>query len=165
LLWAVAVLGLDSTLQYLHRWPIFQLKGMDFVFQSAFVLVMALISFSSVNALVLENGWQRGELKYPEVERFLVQHGIMPSEAVMVTNPPGYTMMTNRPAVMYPYGGIESVLGVARRFNAPYIAIRADTANTIAHYNLLYSQPDLYPNIKLLGEVDDIKVFQVIITP
>jgi len=80
-------------------------------------------------------------------------------------NPPGYTMMTARPAVMFPYGDEESILEVARKFHAPYIALKQDPANLNAHFNALYNQPDLYPSIQLIGQVEDVRVFKVMSLP
>ena len=80
----------------------------------------------------------------------------------MVTNPPGYTMMTERPAVMFPYGGEASILAVAQKFGVRYIVLKEDPANTSAHFNALYNQPDLYPSIHLVGQVEDVRIFEVI---
>jgi hypothetical protein len=165
LLWVTASVGFDALIQSLQKRRMFQWKGLGFIFQSALVLVMAFVSYSSVNALVLSNGWQRGELIYPTVEAFLTQQNIAPDEPVMVINPPGYTMMTGRAAVMFPSGGEQSVLGVAKQFGARYIVLKADTANPNAHFNVLYDNPNLYSSTRLIGEVDDVRIFKVIVLP
>jgi hypothetical protein len=165
LLWALAPFGLNVLLRKLQSWKTFQLPKLDSILQSTLVLLTCLITYSSVNALVLTNGWQRGELSYPKVDEFLQQQNIQPSEPVMVTNPPGYTMMTERPAVMFPYGGEESILGVARKFNAKFIALKQDPANSSAHFNALYNHPDLYPSIQFVGQVDDVRIFKIISIP
>jgi len=165
LLWALAPIGLDELLQKLKTWKVFQLPKLDLILQSTLVLITCLITYSSVNALVFTNGWQRGELTYPKVEEFLLQQNIQPSEPVMVINPPGYTMMTARPAVMFPYGGEESILGVAQKFNVRYIVLKEDPVNRSAHFNALYNQPDLYLSTQLVGQVDDVRIFKVISPP
>jgi hypothetical protein len=166
LLWALAPMGLSVLLQKLQpRWKIFQLPKLDLILQSTLVLLTGFITYSSVNALVLTNGWQRGELTYPKVEAFLLQQNIQPSEPVMVTNPPGYTMMTQRPSVMFPYGGEESILEVAQKFNAHYIILKPDPVNLSAHFNALYDQPDLYPSIQFIGQVDDMRIYKVNLNP
>jgi hypothetical protein len=165
LVWILAAVGFDVLLQLLGRLNLFQLKGIRLLFQSAFVLIMALISFSSVSALVLANGWQRGELTYPKIEEFLHQQNISHSEPVMVINPPGYTMMTGRPAIMFPYGGEESILAVAKQFGARYIILKADPVNVNAHFNALYNNPNLYSSIQIVGQIDDVRIFKVISLP
>ncbi len=165
LVWILAVVGFDVLLQFLSKQSIFQLKGIHLILQSVFILIMAMISYSSVNALVLTNGWQRGELTYPKVEQFLQQQNISSTEPVMVINPPGYTMMTERPAVMFPYGGEESILAVAEQFGARYIILRADPVNVNAHFNALYDNPNLYSSIQMVGQVDAVRIFKVISMP
>ena len=166
LLWALTPMGLSVLLQKLQpRWKIFQLPKLDLILQSTLVLLTGFITYSSVNALVLTNGWQRGELTYPKVEVFLLQQNIQPSEPVMVTNPPGYTMMTGRSAVMFPYGGEKSILEVAQKFNAHYIVLKPDPVNLSAHFNALYDQPDLYPSIQFIGQVDDMRIYKVDLNP
>jgi hypothetical protein len=141
------------------------LKSYQWIFQATLVLIVALISYSSVTALVITNGWQRGELTYPKVEQFLLQQNIQPSEPVMVINPPGYTMMTGRPSVVFPYGGEQSILDVAKKFNAKFIILKQDPVNLNAHFNALYSQPDLYPSIHYIGQVDDVRIYKVTSLP
>jgi len=155
LLWVLAPIGLDVLLQKLGR------KSLDRIFQGTLVLLVLLISISSINALVITSGWQRGELTYPKVEEFLLQQNIQPAEPVMVMNPPGYTMMTDRPAVMFPYGGEKSIADVARKFDVHYIVLKADPVNLNAHFNALYDQPDLYQSIHLVGQVEDVRIFKI----
>jgi len=166
LLWSLAAVGFDALLQALSKWRTFQLTGINLIFKAAFVLMLAFISYASLNALIFSgDGWQRGELTYPKVEAFLIQQGIQSDEPIMVTNPPGYTMMTDRPALMFPYGGEESVLEIAKRFNARYIVLKNDSINLNAHFNALYNDPDLYPSIQFVDQVDDVRIFKVATLP
>jgi hypothetical protein len=165
LLWVLAPVGLDLLIEQLQKLKSFQLPKLDLILQATLVLLVCFITYSSVSALVLTNGWQRGELTYPKVEAFLIQQNIPPAEPVMVVNPPGYTMMTNRPAVMFPYGGEESILDVAKKFNVEYIVLKNDPVNVTAHFNALYNQPDLYKSIRLVGQVDDVNIYKVVSPP
>lgn len=165
LLWVLAPVGLDVLVQKMQSWKSFQLPKLDLILQATLVLIVCLISYSSVNALVIANGWQRGELTYPKVEKFLLQQNIQPSEPVMVINPPGYTMMTARPAIVFPYGGEDAILDVARKFNAKFIVLKQDPVNLSAHFNALYNQPDLYPSIQFVGQVDDVRIYKIVSLP
>ena len=134
MLWVLAPIGLEVLFQKLQTRKMFQLPKLELILQSMLVLLVCLISYSSVNALVFTNGWQRGELTYPKVEEFLLAQAIQPDEPVLVINPPGYTMMTERPAVMFPYGGERSILAVAHKFHAQYIILKQDPVNSNAHF-------------------------------
>ncbi len=165
LLYALVPVGLQTLLERIQRRRPARLPHLNLIVHGALIALAGFVTYSSVTALVFVNGWQRGELTYPAVEAFLVQQGIRPDEPVMVVNPPGYTMMTERPAVMFPYGGEDSVLGVAEKFQVRFIAIKGDSVNSNAHFNALYDQPDLYPAVELVGQVDDVKVYRVKATP
>jgi hypothetical protein len=97
---------------------------------------------------------------YPRIERFLVEQGIQPGEPVIVINPPGYNMMTGRPALMQPVGGEEAFVGVAERYGARFMILEPKLEDNLP-YKDLYANPDLYPHLEYLGEVDEFLVFEI----
>jgi len=70
-------------------------------------------------------GWGEDEQIYPKVEAMLQQNGAEAADVVMVRNPPGYYLMTGRSAIVIPYGDESSLLAVAARFHARFVAIEA----------------------------------------
>ncbi|GAB4499333.1 MAG: hypothetical protein OHK003_14760 [Anaerolineales bacterium] len=128
------------------------------VFRIALIQIVIMLSAWVVWVRVIQNGWEEGELSYPAVEQFLVEHGAQPNEPIMVLSSPGYYMMTGRPAFVQPYGDVNTLLEVANRYNIRYYAFEANgKLKLIAD---LYDNPQNYPQLEYLGEVDDTRIFR-----
>lgn len=128
------------------------------VFRIALIQIVIMLSAWVVWFRVIQNGWEEGELSYPAVERFLIEHGAQPGEAVMVLSSPGYYMMTGRPAFAQPYGDVDTLLEVAERYDIRYYAFEAQ--GRLDLLKDLYDHPQNYPQIEYLGEVDDTRIFR-----
>lgn len=103
-------------------------------------------------------GWGEGEGSYPGLEAFLERSGAKPGQVVMVRNPPGYYVMTNRPAIVVPYADAAGILAAARKYDAEFLVIEpAGAAGPIrAVYDDLNSQ-----SLEFLGELDGTRIFRV----
>ncbi|HNO92855.1 MAG TPA: hypothetical protein PKJ84_01705 [Anaerolineales bacterium] len=128
------------------------------VFRVAMIQIVIMLSAWVVWVRVIQNGWEEGELSYPAVEAYLVEHGAQPDERIMVLSSPGYYMMTGRPAFAQPDGDINTLLEVADRYDIQYFAFEAQgKLKPIAD---LYDNPQSYPQFEYLGEVDDTRIFK-----
>jgi hypothetical protein len=101
---------------------------------------------------ILQPGWGEDEQIYPMVETFLQQNGITPKDVVMVRNPPGYYLMTGRSAIVIPYGDETSLLEVARRFDARFVAIEA--AGAAGPIKVVYDNSG-DASLRFLGEINE----------
>lgn len=128
------------------------------VFRIALIQIVVMLSAWVVWVRVIQTGWEEGELSYPAVEQFLVENGAQPGEPVMVLNSPGYYIMTGRPAYAQPYGDVKTLLEVARRYDIQYYAFEArGRLDLVAD---LYDNPQSYPQLEYIGEVDDTRIFR-----
>ena len=101
---------------------------------------------------ILQPGWGEDEQIYPKVEAVLQQNGAEAADVVMVRNPPGYYLMTGRSAIVIPYGDENSLLAVAARFHARFVAIEA--AGASGPIETIYnSKGDSF--LRFLGEVNE----------
>jgi len=154
--WALAPLGLESAVTAARKRGMFTPQAFT-VFSGALVGIAALMTAIIFSIRVLP-GWGEGEQAYPGIEAFLERSGATPGEVVMVRNPPGYYILTGRPAIVVPYAGPSDMLAAARRYNAKYLVIeRAGAAGPI---QTVYA--DLRgENFEFLGELDGTRVFRV----
>jgi hypothetical protein len=127
------------------------------VFQGALVGIALLMTAVILYIRVLP-GWGEGEQTYPRVEAFLQENGIQPGEIVMVRNPPGYYLMTGRPAIVVPFADEAEMFAAATRYHAKYVVIEAaGIAGPIQSvYDNKYDQ-----HFKFLGELDGTRIFKV----
>jgi hypothetical protein len=102
-------------------------------------------------------GWGYEASRYIQVESLLEESNVRKSDAVIVGNPPGYFNMTNRTAIAIPNENLNSVLELARRYNAHYLILENDgTPSTLLD---VYKNPEKFTMIHFLGEIDGAKIF------
>jgi hypothetical protein len=105
-------------------------------------------------------GWEREDGHYAAVETLLVQQGA-PSEAVVIVrNPPGYNIVTGRPAIALPAGGVPSLLAVAERYHARYLVL--ESQGTSEELRELYLSPNISPKFIYLGESDGNRLYEIL---
>jgi hypothetical protein len=121
--WALAPAGLDRAIAAARRRGMFTPQASR-VFQGALVGLVVLMTGVILAIRVIPH-WGEGEDRYPAIEAFLQTEGIASGEVVMVRNPPGYYLMTGRPAIVVPYSDEASIAAAARRYGARYLVLEA----------------------------------------
>ncbi len=156
MLWVLAPIGLDRAVSAARNRNMFTPQAFT-IFQGALVALAILMTGLILSIRVLP-GWGEGEQEYPKVEAFLKSQGIGLQDIVMVRNPPGYYLMTERPAIVVPYSDEATMAAVASRYGARYLIIeKAGAAGPIeAVYKNLSSQRFPY-----LGNIDGTHIFRV----
>ena len=148
--WTLAPLGLESAVGAGRKRGWFTPQAFN-VFRVALVGVAVLMTGVIFYIRILQPGWGEDEQIYPKVEAVLQQNGAEAADVVMVRNPPGYYLMTGRSAIVIPYGDENSLLAVAARFHARFVAIEA--AGASGPIETIYnSKGDLF--LRFLGEVN-----------
>lgn len=154
--WTLAPLGLEVVVTAARKRNLFTAEALK-VFQISLAGIAILMSAMIFNLRVLSN-WGEGEGDYPKVEAFLQQNGIRPGAVVLVRNPPGYYLMTGRPAIVVPYGGESVMLAVAARYHAEVLIIEA--AGAAGEIKAVYDNKQS-PHLRFLGEIDGTRIFHV----
>jgi len=158
LIWVVTPFGLEKIVAWARSKGRFTEQAYV-IFRIALVQMVLLISVWVVWFRVVQKGWEEGELSYPAIEQFIVQNGAQPGEPIIVLSSPGYYMMTGRPALVQPYGDLNTVLAVAERYDARYFAFEA--SGKLDPLKDVYDNPQNYPQLVYLGEVDETRIFRI----
>ncbi|MDI6769839.1 MAG: hypothetical protein QMD04_09195 [Anaerolineales bacterium] len=168
--WAVAPLGLERLVAWGARrrgWPEIQAFT---VFSAGLVGIAALLTALIVQGRVIGqfNGdpvWGREASAYSQIEEFLrstysvEKQGALDEEVVIVANPPGYYLASDRSAVAIPDGDEQTVLQVAGRYGGQYLILEKDS---LPHaLEALYARPDRHPNFRYLGEVEEARIYAI----
>lgn len=157
--WVAAPVGLDALIAWLRGRGQFTDKNAPLVFQSILVLLAALMTVYLVNFRVIASGWAKDDFIYPSVENMFQDNGISPTDVVIVRNPPGYFIASNRPAVSLPFGDESTILAVAEKFNANYLVL--EEGGTFDAIQDLYDEPNSNPTFIFLGEVDGARLYRI----
>jgi hypothetical protein len=76
----------------------------------------------------------------------------------MVRNPPGYYLMTGRPAIVVPYAEPETIRAAAIRYRARYMVL--ESLGAVGPIKTAYEGAESR-GFEYLGEVDGTRVFRV----
>lgn len=157
LFWSLAPFGLEHTVAWARKKNRFT-DHAYVVFRIALIQIAVMLSAWAVWARVIQDGWDEGELEYPAVERFLVEHGAQPGDSVIALSSPGYAMMTDRPAYAQPSGGVEALIELAERYDIEYFVFQEQGA--VEPLRDLYENPQSGGQFLYLGSVNDIRIFR-----
>ena len=86
-------------------------------------------------------------------------NGISPNDVVIVRNPPGYYLASNRRAVVLPFGDESTILAVAEKFHAKYLVLEKN--GTFDAIQDLYDDPNENSSFTYLGEVDGARLYRI----
>jgi hypothetical protein len=153
--WSLAPIGLDVAVSSARKRNLFTAEA-SAIFRTALVGLAALLTVVILMLRVVP-GWGEGEQEYPKIEAYLVKAGMAPTDVVMVRNPPGYYLMTGRPAVVVPFGDASSMRAVADRYFVKYLIL--EQAGAAGPIKSVYDDTNT-AEIQYLGEVDGTRLFR-----
>lgn len=157
--WVAAPMGIDVVLHWLRRRGKFMDRHALPIFLTALVVLAAAMTVYLVNLRVVSSAWARDDFIYPKVEQALQEYGISSNDVVIVRNPPGYYLASNRRAVVLPFGDESTLLAVAEKFNAKYLVLEKN--GTFDAIQDLYDDPNGNPSFTYLGEVDGARLYRI----
>ena len=161
--WGMAFLGLDEFVMWGQRVRGWRPKQAASVFGGALIFFAALITLfiawqrvvgSSITAPV----WDAGVGHYQSIDRFLTERGASPDDRVMVNNPPGYYLASNRTAVVIPYGHPGILLEVAERYQIRFIILEHNHPSQLAY---LYMNPSQLPELNWLATLEGTHILEI----
>ena len=156
--WGLAPVGLDSMIAFARRKGLFDDRA--FVIFRASLVGIAVLMTAVIFAIRVLPGWEREDGHYAGVEILLVQQGAPREAVIIVRNPPGYNVVTGRPSIALPAGGIPAILAVAARYDARYLVLEPEGTST--ELRALYDQPDSNPLFRYLGESDGNRLYEIL---
>jgi len=164
LLWAAAPAGLGMLLSRYTRWRRIDKPTQFIHFVTGLVvftcvLLSGFLFYQRVARDDQGNSrWSASHEHYLAVEAELQRFGAVSGEAVMVNNPPGYWLASQRPAMVIPYGGTDMLLAAAGQYQAGYIVLERTNPHQLA--DLYYGQASI-PELEYLSSVGETRLFRV----
>lgn len=142
-IFAAAMVGLDAAIDWVAaRRATWDARAARRVFTVA--LVAGAVLFSGVIYASRVRNWNQADAVYKLIGSRLA---IESSPVVMVNDPPGYFYHAGQPAIAIPNGDIDTLLAVARRYGARWVALDANHPAALAG---LYEQPQSDPRLSLV---------------
>jgi len=164
LLWAVVPTGVEQLMLGYARWrrvsqPMLMVRFMSAVIVAMAVLLTALVYFQRVAGSETESlAWNASRNHYQAVEQTLVSFGAGENEPVLVNNPPGYWLVSGRPAVVIPYGDETMLLNAARDFGVRYLVLETINPGQLSD---LYHRRISLPELEFLTAVESTQLYRI----
>lgn len=121
-----------------------------------YMAALSLALMVSLFALYRAAGSRQGEI-YRLAEAWLKQY-VSPEAVVMVVDPPCFYYHTKRPCIAIPNGDEETVLQVARRYNASFLLLEPDHPRPLAS---LYVSPHSHPGFEPVATFGKAILFRI----
>lgn len=162
LLWAAYPAGLDACLDWGRRKRGWDLRQARPFFQTSLaVLALILSLFVAFNRVVGEDilhpFWNLPAERYRLAETTMQKTGAAPQATVLVNNPPGYTLVSGRPAISIPYGDLDVLRLTAERYQAQYLIVELDQVKG----ETLFSHPGDRPGLRYLGPAGELQIYAI----
>ncbi|MCJ7434584.1 MAG: hypothetical protein MUO77_13950, partial [Anaerolineales bacterium] len=154
--WVAAPIGLDVIIEKARARGRLD-ENAYLVFSSIMVLLAIILTTYLVYTRVVVNEWPKDDGNYASVEKMLVENGGRPGEIVIVRNPPGYYIASERPAIVLPYGDESVLLAAAKRYNARYLVL--EDQGVYDDIITIYDNPQQNPMFDYLGEVNGARLY------
>jgi len=164
LLWVLAVVGLDVFLTFgerIRNWDVAKAKP---VFGSGLVALSAFLTISIFYMRVYGGDianpiWEKSWKEHVEIHETIKQYDAGAESLIMINNPPGYFVSTGLPAIVIPDGDLATLVSVAERYGARYVAVQKDH---VAGLSELYENPGGVAGMRYVGNAGDAKLYEVL---
>ena len=153
--WALAPIGLDAVIASARRRGWFDERAFV-VFRGALVGIAVLVTAFLFVLRVLP-GWEREDGIYVGLKELLAQAGAPSDAIVIVRNPPGFYLITDYRAITLPNGDLDTILEVARRYNARYLVAEPTRVTGVLSDYRLNQAPFRY-----LGESNGNRLYEIL---
>ena len=163
-MWVMAVVGLDVFIGFGERVRNWDVRTAKPVFGAGLVAISVFLSIVLFYARIFGGDiqdpvWERSWKEHTEIYSALSAHGLVKESVVMINNPPGFFVSTGQAAIVIPDGDLETLVMVASRYDADYVAIQKDH---VVGLTALYETPENVKGLHYLGTTGNTKLFEVI---
>jgi hypothetical protein len=164
LFWSVVPAGLVQFVEWgrlVRKWDSKQAQrvfGAGLV--SLGILLSAFLTYNRVIGTEITNpAWSQNAVRYEQVNRALSDLGASTGDVVMVNDPPGFFLASDRPGISIPYGNLETLKSAAKRYDARYLLLEF---NQLQGGDDLYNYPGDFSGLRYLSTVADIRIYKIL---
>jgi len=164
LIMAVAPIGIDvltkASLKRFKKWEDRKIRpfylGVVVLFVVGFSVVLyfsAVVGLEGDPVMV----WNQTEERYQAVDEALDRLGADPTDIVVVSNPPGFLVVTGRPAIGIPDGTLEVLQAAARDYGAGWVLVEPSHPDGVEDF---YESPQDSGQLVWMETVNEVHIFR-----
>jgi hypothetical protein len=161
--WAMAPVGLEAFLDWGAKrrgWRVIQARPVFSIGLCGLALLLSgVVLYGRIKpGETTSTVWDEPIQRYSRLEQMLQMRGVLKDEIVMVNNSPGYYVASQRPAISIPFGDLQTVCEVARRYHARYLFLEIDQ---ITGESQLFAHPSDRQCLNYIDTIADVRVFGI----
>jgi hypothetical protein len=165
LIMALTPVGIDAlteaSLRHFTSWQDNKIRpfyiGVTVIFVILFSLVLyfsGVVGFEETEGMI----WNVAVDRYSAVDDALADLNVSKDEVIVSANPPGFVVVTGRPSVSVPDGGVETVLALTRHYKVRWVLVEASHPEGLEE---LYENPQDVSGLTYLLTVFDVHLFMI----
>ncbi|MBT3313808.1 MAG: hypothetical protein HN390_04265 [Anaerolineae bacterium] len=162
--WALAPVGLERAIAWIakkRRWRIREARQVFLVglVGMSVLLTGAILWGRVLSPVAREQAQNEGVPLYVSIEKIISAQEGYDGRAVIVSNPPGYFLASERNALALPDGDAQTVLAIAERYNAGYLIL--EEGGVTKGLLPLFDAPETEEKIIFLKQIEGAKIFVI----
>ena len=120
---------------------------------SGLAMASLVIGFNSSSVLV----WDETQEIYQNVNEFIDDQGADPDDLVVSINPPAFTVISGKPSLAMPNGGLEALLAVVQDYGARWVLIEQTHPEGLIEF---YKSPRSFGGLKYLATYQETVILE-----
>ena len=162
LIWTLFPAGLQQFIKWgeaKRNWNA-RIAGKVFAFGFIAIAVVLSAAVYYIKIGVQDGGkeWTKSSAQYMRIANKLMELKVDPSQIIMVNNPPGFYLASERYSIVIPDGEPESLLKAANRYDASYLVLEQ---NHPAGLERLYNNPQCCQELEFITSVNGALIFRI----
>jgi len=159
LFWALTPIGLEAAVAWAARLRHWNVNQAQTAFRFGLIGLTILITSMVVYGRVIQAKWEGDSVTYQEVETLIQSNGARPNDVVIVANPPGYFIYTQRPAIALPDGTVGTLLALKEKYGARYVVL--EEGSVTEGLQVVYDAGPAMSSLRYIGGMEAIRVFEI----
>lgn len=156
--WVFAAVGLQRFIQWGGKHRQWNESVSKVVFSTGLVGLAFLLTIAVM--IIRIPSWNSEFSMYKKVDQFITSKSLNGDNIVIVSNPPGYFLASNSPAIAIPDGNIDTIFALRDKYGAGYLIL--EKGSLPKGLEPIYMNPEEFSNLDYLGEVESVRVFQIL---
>ena len=161
-MWALFPAGLEQFIKWgeaKRNWNA-RIAGKVFAFGfiGIAVVLSAAVYYTRIGIRDESQEWGKSSDQYLRIANYMIEMKVDPSSIIMVNNPPGFYLASERYSIVIPDGDPGTLLKVADRYDASYLVLEE---NHPAGLDELYNNPQCCQDLEFITSVNGARIFRI----
>jgi hypothetical protein len=163
IIWGLSAAGFVDVIEWVSKKRRWNPERALRLFTPALVVLCGLATFFVVQQMMIGDDpqqpvWEESRRHAQQAAELLQVNRVPETARIMINNPAGFSLLTNREALVIPFGTPEATLAAARKFGAGYVILEK---NLVEGMIPLYAHPEQYSKFTLIEKQGEMLLLRI----